>query len=338
MITCVRGTVTAVPATSGNHVTQKLQRDLEDMKEMLKALMPTTASRRECKIKMSFTDRLDAALSGKLISFSEKELEGIELPHDDPVVVTDKPLKRVMTSTALSGKLTTWAVKLSEFEISYLPRTYIKDQVLADFVVECTAKSRPNIQGPRGIEADRVSRLATTYDSYLPKGIYVEICDTLAYEDNSVYKLTNSEKEDWKTPIEQYLKNDLLPAEKCEAKKIQSRSFRFQIYQEELYRKSWDGPLLLCVSSKDTPKILAELHEDGEAPFSLVYGAETVLPAEVGLLTYMQYGFDEEQNDQRLMELLNFIDEAREKALYKMLNYNQLLTRTYNRRLCKYYV
>ncbi|GAA0161980.1 hypothetical protein LIER_18174 [Lithospermum erythrorhizon] len=58
-----------------------------------------------------------------------------------------------------------------------------------------------------------------------------------------------------------------------------------------------------------------------------------MLTTEVCLPTSWQYGFDEEQNDQRLMELLNFTDEDRDKALYKMLKYKQLLTCTYNRRV-----
>ncbi|GAA0172539.1 hypothetical protein LIER_26346 [Lithospermum erythrorhizon] len=32
--------------------------------------------------------------------------------------------------------------------------------------------------------------------------------------------------------------------------------------QEELYRKLWDGPLLLCVSAEDIPKVLVEVYED----------------------------------------------------------------------------
>ena len=32
-----------------------------------------------------------------------------------------------------------WAVKLFEYDISYLPRPTMKAQVLADFLVECTA-------------------------------------------------------------------------------------------------------------------------------------------------------------------------------------------------------
>ncbi|GAA0170854.1 hypothetical protein LIER_25027 [Lithospermum erythrorhizon] len=58
-----------------------------------------------------------------------------------------------------------------------------------------------------------------------------------------------------------YLIKGLLLVDKYEAKKIQNRNFKFQINQEELYRKSWDGPLLLCVSTEDIPKVLVEVHE-----------------------------------------------------------------------------
>ncbi|GAA0156433.1 hypothetical protein LIER_13935 [Lithospermum erythrorhizon] len=64
-------------------------------------------------------------------------------------VVTDQPLKRVLYSPALSGLLTTWAVELCEFEISYVPRTSVRAQAMEDFVTECTAGPPPIIQGPR---------------------------------------------------------------------------------------------------------------------------------------------------------------------------------------------
>ncbi|GAA0145454.1 hypothetical protein LIER_05643 [Lithospermum erythrorhizon] len=65
------------------------------------------------------------------------------------VVVTDQPLKRILTNPALSGRMTTWAVELSEFDITYVPRTSIKAQVLADFVIECTARQPLRIDGPK---------------------------------------------------------------------------------------------------------------------------------------------------------------------------------------------
>ncbi|GAA0170668.1 hypothetical protein LIER_24883 [Lithospermum erythrorhizon] len=64
-------------------------------------------------------------------------------------VITDQPLKQILTSPALSGRMTTWAVELSEFDITYAPETSIKAQMLADFVIECTTRLPLRIYGPK---------------------------------------------------------------------------------------------------------------------------------------------------------------------------------------------
>ena len=42
------------------------------------------------------------------------------------VVLTDKPLRRAMTSPEAAGRMALWAVELSEFDIQYRPQTAIK--------------------------------------------------------------------------------------------------------------------------------------------------------------------------------------------------------------------
>ncbi|KAL0457960.1 UNVERIFIED_CONTAM: hypothetical protein Slati_0423200 [Sesamum latifolium] len=53
-------------------------------------------------------------------------------------VRTNTPLKQVLGKPEASGRLVKWAIDLSEYDISYLPRTTIKAQALADFVSEMT--------------------------------------------------------------------------------------------------------------------------------------------------------------------------------------------------------
>ena len=53
-------------------------------------------------------------------------------------VLTDQPLRNIIHSPKASGRLIKWAIELGEFDIQYKPRTAIKAQTLADFVVECT--------------------------------------------------------------------------------------------------------------------------------------------------------------------------------------------------------
>ena len=52
------------------------------------------------------------------------------------IVLTDKPLRRAMSSPEAAGRMVLQAIKLNEFDVQYRPRTAIKGQVIADFIVK----------------------------------------------------------------------------------------------------------------------------------------------------------------------------------------------------------
>ena len=54
------------------------------------------------------------------------------------VVLTDKPLKKAMSSPEAAGRMALWAIELSKFDIQYRPRMAIKGQAVADFIAEFT--------------------------------------------------------------------------------------------------------------------------------------------------------------------------------------------------------
>ncbi|XP_042511717.1 uncharacterized protein LOC122086839 [Macadamia integrifolia] len=53
-------------------------------------------------------------------------------------VLTDQPLRKSLYSPSITGRMVSWAVELSEHNIEFRPRSAIKGQALADFLVECT--------------------------------------------------------------------------------------------------------------------------------------------------------------------------------------------------------
>ena len=54
-------------------------------------------------------------------------------------ISTKYPMKQVLHKPETSGRLMKWAIELSEFDIRYKPKTTIKGQILADFIMEFTS-------------------------------------------------------------------------------------------------------------------------------------------------------------------------------------------------------
>ncbi|KAL0462419.1 UNVERIFIED_CONTAM: hypothetical protein Slati_0129500 [Sesamum latifolium] len=59
----------------------------------------------------------------------------------------------------------------------------------------------------------------------------------------------------------------------------------------------------------------------GETPFSLVYGTEAIIPAELGMPSHRVMNFSEECNENLLRENLDLIEELREKAFLRIQRY-----------------
>ncbi|GKB22700.1 reverse transcriptase domain-containing protein [Tanacetum coccineum] len=52
------------------------------------------------------------------------------------VVITDQPIKQILSNPKVTGRLLKWRFELEEHDIHYRPRTSVNGQILADFIVE----------------------------------------------------------------------------------------------------------------------------------------------------------------------------------------------------------
>ena len=71
------------------------------------------------------------------------------------------------------------------------------------------------------------------------------------------------EGETWMTPIIKYLESDVLPEDRNESRRIKKQSARYCLSKRKLFRRSFSGPYLRCLTPREATRILEELH-DGE--------------------------------------------------------------------------
>ncbi|GKF42113.1 reverse transcriptase domain-containing protein, partial [Tanacetum coccineum] len=59
-------------------------------------------------------------------------------------VITDQPIKQIMSHPDVAGRLQKWSVMLGEHNITYSPKTSVKGQILVNFLVEKPDENPPN--------------------------------------------------------------------------------------------------------------------------------------------------------------------------------------------------
>ncbi|GJZ89648.1 reverse transcriptase domain-containing protein [Tanacetum coccineum] len=117
-------------------------------KEAVSAVLMTEREARQMPI--YFVSR---ALRGPEVNYTAMEKLVLALVHASkrlrryfqahPItVITDQPIKNILSNPEVAGRMQKWSIQLGEFGIHYRPRVSVKGQVLADFIVE-----RPEEEG-----------------------------------------------------------------------------------------------------------------------------------------------------------------------------------------------
>ena len=117
------------------------------------------------------------------------------------------------------------------------------------------------VQIPRAknAEADFLARLASLDDYNTSFELCKEIRGQPSIEGEQVIKI--KEQDEWMTPIVRYLKEEWLPEDKTEARKIQIRVAYFVIIDDVLYRRGYSLPYLRCANSEEADYVLHKIHK-----------------------------------------------------------------------------
>ncbi|GJY00047.1 reverse transcriptase domain-containing protein [Tanacetum coccineum] len=117
-------------------------------KEAVSAVLMTEREARQMPI--YFVSR---ALRGPEVNYTSMEKLVLALVHASKrlrryfqahpiIVITDQPIKNILSNPEVAGRMQKWSIQLGEFGIHYRPRVSVKGQVLANLIVE-----RPEEEG-----------------------------------------------------------------------------------------------------------------------------------------------------------------------------------------------
>ncbi|XP_013699893.1 uncharacterized protein LOC106403624 [Brassica napus] len=112
-------------------------------------------------------------------------------------------------------------------------------------------------------QADALADLGSALETNSKMSILLLVLQWPAtLEERPLEEVSALEKgETWMTPLVWYLEADNLPEDRSEARKIKKRAARYCISHDKLYRRSFSGPYLRCVTPREAARILVELHE-----------------------------------------------------------------------------
>ncbi|KAL8101892.1 hypothetical protein AgCh_033696 [Apium graveolens] len=143
-------------------------------------------------------------------------------------VVRYQPLRKIIHKPDASERLVNWAIELSQFNIIFVPRTEIKAQALAEFVMEYTFPEFSSIMtAPTIVEDEPHNKNASSL-------------------------------ENWMTPFIVYLKHGTLLEHKNKASYLKHKATCFFLEEDQFYRRTFSAPTLRCVDPDEADYCLQE--------------------------------------------------------------------------------
>ncbi|KAK8913989.1 hypothetical protein KSP39_PZI024103 [Platanthera zijinensis] len=110
-------------------------------------------------------------------------------------------------------------------------------------------------------KADALSKLATSSTQYQSRRRQVEEIVFPSIHGPWEVAEVNKAEESWIAPLIAHLKGQLSPEDQKEARRLRIRAAAFTLIDGELYKRSFAGPYLKCLSGEDAEYTLREVHQ-----------------------------------------------------------------------------
>nr|GEX33078.1 retrovirus-related Pol polyprotein from transposon TNT 1-94 [Tanacetum cinerariifolium] len=283
-------------------------------------------------------------------------------------LLTDKPIKKILTRPEKSRRIAKWAIKLGEHDIKFKGHNSVKGHVLADFLAKMPSTGAEYIEVNKTKATIKESELKDIWKLYTDRasssnGLGVSLMLVSPDGKKYTYALrfefitTNSEAEyeallaglriavDMKVKDLSIFVDSQLVANQVNGL-FKSRHPVIKQYldkkKESLrsFNNAWYTPILylgLPSSSKWTGRGYKSRHRKrygakvGKESPRLTYDSKVVIPIEITMKTKRIKEFEGRQNKKRRKEDLDTLEEQRKISSIREAHYKQKLERYYNK-------
>nr|GEX73273.1 reverse transcriptase domain-containing protein [Tanacetum cinerariifolium] len=237
------------------------------------------------------------------------------------IVITNQPIKQVLSKADTTGRLAPYSVELAAYNIKYEPHNAVKGKILADFINEVPVGNDAMVPRPTKTEYTYVLRLnfestnnQAEYEALLAGLRIVEKIGVQSLSVNVDSKLVANQ-------ISETLDVSSMDIEEINA-----------VVEEE--GETWMTPIINCLEKGID--VLGPLPEAPgkirETPYSLTFGSEAVIPAEIGMPTHRTMMIKEGSGNEEEMRLnLDLLTERREAVAIREARYKE--EQYYNKRV-----
>ncbi|GKC41480.1 reverse transcriptase domain-containing protein [Tanacetum coccineum] len=136
----MKGLIMSLPSLTPPYPEETLYAYLAVSREAVSAVLLTDRKGRQCPVQyvsrtLNEAERNYSPLEKLALSLVNMTRRLRRYFEAHPVkVITDQPIKNILSRTEVSGKLAKYAVEIGTYKISFIPRNAVKGQVLADFL------------------------------------------------------------------------------------------------------------------------------------------------------------------------------------------------------------
>ncbi|XP_074337018.1 uncharacterized protein LOC141674193 [Apium graveolens] len=109
--------------------------------------------------------------------------------------------------------------------------------------------------------ADALAKMGSQQEAVLLGSIPLEIQEVPSIPEIDTMQVDEAPKETWMTPILAYIRKGILLEDKFKARRLRYQAARYVIYDEVLYKRGFNQPLLRCVEEEEGNYILREVHK-----------------------------------------------------------------------------